>query len=472
MDGSVLRRAARPDRPVVKAVIAAVGLPAFMVSLDNLVVTTALPAMRTAFDASTGDLQWIVDAYTLPFAALLLTAAALGDRFGRRLIFLAGIGIFTCASAGCALAPTVNALMVARAVQGAAGAVVMTLSLALLAAGVPARQRPLAIALWSGFTGLGVAVGPVLGGAVVEGLHWTWIFWLNVPVGLVAMVLASRLLGESRGPARRIDLGGIALLTTSIFVMVWGVVEAPAHGWSSLRVLTALACGAAVFGLFLWWQSRSTFPMLPLRLFRSREFSVINTLSFSLNVGVYGSIFLLAQFFQVVQGASPLQAGLRTLPCSLVPLFVGPASGPLMARWGAARLVIVGQAMVAVSLAWMATVFAADVAFTLLVGPFLLAGIGLGLSYPPISTVAIEAVPERERGVAAGVNNTARELGVAVGVAVLVSIFATKGDYTPTTFVDGLTPALLTACVVVAAGTALTGLLPELRPVHSDDRQL
>ncbi|MEU4244079.1 MFS transporter [Actinoplanes sp. NPDC026619] len=447
----------------MKAVIAAVGLPAFMVSLDNLVVTTALPAMRTAFDASTGDLQWIVDAYTLPYAALLLTAAALGDRFGRRLIFMIGIVVFTCASAGCALATTVGALMIARAVQGASGAFVMTLSLALLAAGVPAGRRPLAIALWSGFTGLGVAIGPVLGGAVVEGLHWTWIFWLNVPVGLVAMLLAGRLLSESRGQPRRIDLGGIALLTTSIFVLVRGVVEAPAHGWSSPRVLAALAGGAAVFGLFLWWQSRSAAPMLPLRLFRSREFSVINTLSFSLNIGVYGSIFLLAQFFQVVQGADPLQAGLRTLPCSLVPLFVGPATGLLMARWGAPRLVVAGQALVALSLVWMATVFAADVPFPVLFGPFLLAGIGLGLSYPPISAVALEAVPEHERGVAAGVNNTARELGVAVGVAMLVSIFATEGGYTPTTFVDGLVPALAAAAVIVAAGTALALLLPGVR---------
>ncbi|GIF23623.1 EmrB/QacA subfamily drug resistance transporter [Actinoplanes tereljensis] len=447
----------------MKAAIAAVGLPAFMVSLDNLVVTTALPAMRTAFDASTSDLQWIVDAYTLPYAALLLTAAALGDRFGRRLIFIAAIGVFTLASAGCALAGTVGELKVARAVQGASGAFVMTLSLALLAAAVPAGRRPLAIALWSGFTGLGVAIGPVLGGAVVEGLHWTWIFWLNVPVGLVAMVLAGRLLSESRGAARRIDLAGIALLTGSIFVLVWGVVEAPTHGWSSPRVLLTLAGGAAIFALFLGWQARGKDPMLPLRLFRSRVFSVINTLSFSLNIGVYGSIFLLAQFFQVVQGASPLQAGLRTLPCSLVPLFVGPATGLLMARWGAARLVLAGQVMVAVSLVWMASAFSAEVAFGWLFGPFLLAGIGLGLSYPPISAIALEAVPEGERAVAAGVNNTARELGVAVGVAMLVSIFATQGGYTPATFVDGLNPALFTASVIVAAGAALTGLLPGFR---------
>jgi EmrB/QacA subfamily drug resistance transporter len=418
--------------------------------------------MRTAFGASTADLQWIVDAYTLPFAALLLTAAVLGDRFGRRLVFVTGIGVFTAASAGCALATTIGELMVARAVQGAAGALVMTMSLALLAAAVPAGQRPLAIALWSGFTGLGVAVGPVLGGAVVEGLHWTWIFWLNVPVGLAAIVLAVRLLGESRGPAQRLDLVGVALLTGSIFVLVRGVVEAPTHGWDSPRVLAALAAGAAVFVVFLRWQSRGPAPMLPLRLFRSRGFSVINTLSFSLNVGVYGSIFLLANFFQVVQGASPLQAGVRTLPASLVPMFVGPATGLLMARWGAARLVLAGQVLVVVSLVWMAAVFAPDVAFRVLFVPFLLAGVGLGLSYPPISTVALEAVPERDRGVAAGVNNTARELGVAVGVAVLVSIFATRGGYTPATFVDGLVPALLTAAVIVAAGAALTGLLPGL----------
>ena len=456
----------------MRSVIAVVGLPAFMVSLDNLVVTNALPAMRNAFDASTGDLQWFVDAYTLPFAAFLLTAAVLGDRFGRRLVFVIGIAVFTCASAACVLAPTAGALVVARAVQGSAGAVIMTLSLTLLVAGVPARRRALAIALWSGFTGLGIAVGPVLGGAVVEGLEWTWIFWLNVPVGLIAAVLAGIHLRESHGPPKRLDVMGMVLLAVSILVMVWGVVEAPEHGWRSPRVLVALALGAALFGAFLRWEARSRQPMLPLRLFRSGAFSVVNALSFTFNVGVFGSIFLLAQFFQVVQGDSPLQAGLRTVPCTLAPLVVGPLTGLLMPRWGAARLILAGQVMVAVALFWMAAVFSPGVAFAVLVGPFLLAGVGLGLTYPPISAVVIEAVPEGERGVAAGVNNSVREVGVAAGVAVLVSIFATTGGYTPAAFVDGLIPAIVTAAVIVAAGAALTGLLPGVRSVREEARAL
>jgi EmrB/QacA subfamily drug resistance transporter len=440
--------------------IAAVGLPAFMVQLDNLVVTTAMPAIRSALGASIGDLQWIADAYTLPFAALLLPAAALGDRFGRRAVFLAGIAAFVAASAACALATTAGMLMAARVVQGAGGAVVVTLSLMLLVTSVAPGRRAVAIGVLSGFNGLGIAIGPVLGGVVVQGLDWTWIFWLNVPVGLAAVVLARILLAESHGPPVRLDPGGMLLLAAAIFAVVWGVVQAPVDGWTSGGVLAAIGGGAVLGAVFVGWELRAPAPMLSVRLFRSRAFSLVNTLAFTFNVGVFGSIFLLAQFFQVVQGHDPLQAGLRTLPCSLVPLVAGPVAGLLVSRWGAVRLIIAGQAMVTVALCWMAAVFSTDVAYSVLVGPFLLSGIGLGLTYPPISTAAIDAAPRDAEGMAIGTNSTVRELGVAVGVAVLVSIFASYGAYTRTAFVDGLTPAFATAAAVVSAGLLLAAFLP------------
>jgi EmrB/QacA subfamily drug resistance transporter len=448
------------ERKRAALLIAAVGLPAFMVQLDNLVVTTAMPSIQSALGASIGDLQWIADAYTLPFAALLLPAAALGDRLGRRAVFLAGIAAFTAASAACALATTAGALMAARAVQGAGGAIVVTLSLMLLVTSVPPGQRAVAIGVLSGFSGLGIAIGPVLGGAVVQGLDWTWIFWLNVPVGLAAVVLARTLLAESHGPPVRLDPGGMLLLAAAIFALVWGVVQAPVHGWTSVRVLGAIGSGAVLATVFTGWELRAPSPMLSVRLFRSRAFSLVNSLSFTFNVGVFGSIFLLAQFFQVVQGHDPLQAGLRTLPCSLAPLVAGPAAGLLVNRWGAVRLILAGQAMVTIALCWMAAVFSTDVAYSVLAGPFLLAGIGLGVSYPPISTVAIDAAPPHAAGMAIGTNSTVRELGVAVGVAVLVSIFASNGAYTRTAFLDGLTPALFTAAAVVSAGLGLAAFLP------------
>jgi EmrB/QacA subfamily drug resistance transporter len=448
------------ERKRAALLIAAVGLPAFMVQLDNLVVTTAMPAIQSALGASVGDLQWIADAYTLPFAALLLPAAALGDRLGRRAVFLGGIAAFIAASAACALATTADTLMAARAVQGAGGAIVVTLSLTLLVTSVPPGQRAVAIGILSGFSGLGIAIGPVLGGAVVQNLHWAWIFWLNVPVGLAAIVLVGKTLAESYGPPVRLDPGGMLLFAAAVFGLVWGVVQAPVHGWTSGRVLGAIGSGAALALAFTGWELRARSPMLPVRLFRSRAFSLVNSLAFTFNVGVFGSIFLLAQFFQVVQGHGPLQAGLRTLPCSLAPLVAGPAAGLLVNRWGAVRLILAGQAMVVVALCWMATVFSNDVPYAALAGPFLLAGIGLGVSYPPISTVAIDAAPADAEGTAIGTNSTVRELGVAVGVAVLVSIFASSGTYTRAAFVGGLTPALFTAAAIVSAGLGLAALIP------------
>ncbi|GIM93379.1 MFS transporter [Paractinoplanes toevensis] len=453
-------RPARRPRPLA-AVIAAVGIPTFMVTLDNLVVSTALPVIRDDLNASLTELQWFVNAYTLPFAAFLLTAAALGDRLGRRRMFIAGITVFTLASAAAGLATDSWQLTLARAVQGLGGAAVAPLALTLLAQAVPDRLRTAAVGIWGGISGLGVAVGPVVGGAVVQGLDWHWIFWLNVPVGVVAVVLAVTVLDESRGGARRLDPLGLVLSAAGMLLLIWGVVDGPDHGWSSGRVLGMLIGGAVLVTAFLLWQSRNTAPMLPLSLFRSRGFSLVNLVTLTFSAGTFGAVFLLAQFFQVVQGLSPLDSGLRTLPWTMAPMIVAPLAGIFGDRLGQRNLIFAGQVLLAGAILWMGIATTATVSYSDLVIAFAMAGVGMGLTFAPISTMALASVTEQQRGVASGANNTIRELGVAVGVAALASVFSSYGGYTThTAFVDGLRPAVFVGAAIVAAGAVAALWLP------------
>jgi len=450
----------RRSRPLA-AVLAAVGIPIFMVTLDNLVVTTALPVIRTSLGASITDLQWFVNAYTLPFAAFLLTAAALGDRLGRRRLFIAGIVLFTLASGAAALASAPWQLTLARAVQGLAGAAVAPLSLTLLAAAVPDRLRNAAVGIWGGISGLGVAVGPVVGGAVVEGLDWSWIFWLNVPVGVIAIVLAATVLRESYGGAVRLDPLGLVLAAAGMLSLVWGVVDGPDHGWSAGSVRGRLIGGAVLLVAFIAWQRRNSTPMLPPGLFRSRGFSLVNAVTLTFSAGAFGSVFLLAQFFQVVQGLSPLDAGIRTLPWTMAPMVVAPLAGIFADRIGLRTLIVSGQVFLAAGVFWIAAATTTDVGYGDLVVAFALAGIGMGLTFAPISTMALASVRPDQRGVASGANNAIRELGVAVGVAVLASVFSSSGDYSSQqAFVDGLRPAVMVGAAVIAAGAVLALLLP------------
>jgi EmrB/QacA subfamily drug resistance transporter len=445
-------------------VLAVVGIPMFMVTLDNLVVTNALPVIKTQLGASLMDLQWFINAYTLSFAALLLTASAIGDRLGRRRIFLLGIGLFTAASAACAIATEPWMLIGARAIQGVGAAAVMPLSLTLLATAVPARQRSAAIGIWGGISGLGVAVGPVVGGAVVDGLNWQWIFWLNVPIGLLALPFAARVLTESFGGSKRLDLVGLVLSASSVLAIVWGVVHGADDGWRSARILTALIGGGALLVAFLVWESRTPAPMLPLRLFASRAFSVVNITAFTFSVGVFGSVFLLAQFFQVVQGYTPLQSGIRTLPWTMAPMVIAPLAGLFVDRIGARTLIATGQVFLATALAWIALVTSIDAGYSSFVAPFVLAGIGMGLTFAPAASVVMASASEADRGVASGTNNTIREVGVAMGVAVLASVFASSGSYeTPSRYIDGLVPAVWVGAAVVAVGAVVALLLPGRR---------
>jgi EmrB/QacA subfamily drug resistance transporter len=416
----------------------------FMAALDNLVVTTALPVIRASFSANLAELEWIVNAYTLTFAVLLLTGAALGDRFGRKRLFIIGLAIFTGGSAVAALSSNVSVLIAARAIQGLGGAILTPLSLTILSAAVPRERRAVALGAWGGIAGLAIAIGPLVGGAISEGLAWQWIFWVNVPIGLIAIPMARARLTETRGPSTRLDLPGLGLASGGLLAVVWGLVRANEQGWTSLEILASFAIGIVLLAGFVIWEARSAEPMLPLRLFRSRSFTAANIVSMLMTFGMFGSIFLLAQFFQIVQGYSPLQAGLRTLPWTIMPVFVAPIAGLLSARTGTRPLLVLG---------WMSLVITPTVDYGAIVPSFILAGVGMGLFFAPIANVVLSAVRPEEEGKASGANNAIRELGGVFGVAVLASIFSANGSYeSGQTFVDGLVPAMQVGAVVVAVG--------------------
>ena len=433
----------------------------FMVALDNLVVTTALPVIKADLGASLSALEWMVNAYTLTFAVLLLTGAALGDRFGRRRMFIVGLVIFTAGSAAAALAPSSDVLVIARAIQGVGGAFVTPLTLTILSGAVRPERRAVALGAWGGIAGLAIAIGPLVGGAIAEGVNWHWIFWLNVPIGIVAIILATFRLEESYGPDGALDLPGLGLVSASLFALVWGVIHGNEIGWTDPQIVGVLAIGAVLMGLFLLWESRTEHPMLPLRFFRSRGFSAANALSFLMYFGVFGAVFLLVQFFQIVQGLSPFQSGLRTLPWTAMPAIVAPIAGVLAGRIGGRPILVAGMVALSAGLAWIAAVVTPTVAYPVLVPGFVLAGIGMGLFFAPIANVVLSSVDPIEEGQASGATNTIREIGGVFGVAVLASVFSANGSYvSPTAFVDGLVPAVWVGAFIVAVGAVVALALP------------
>ncbi|PZQ91771.1 MAG: MFS transporter [Leifsonia xyli] len=449
----------RPARRVpFGLIVLATGLPMFMATLDNLVMTNALPAIRLDLGASIEELQWFMNAYTLVFASFILMAAALGDRYGRRTVFAVSIGLFTLASAAAALATDPTQLIIARAVQGLGGAGIMPLSLSLLAGAVPASRRPLAIGIWGGTAGLAVALGPVLGGAVVEAWNWNAIFWLNVPIGIVAIPIALALLPNHFGQRVRADVLGVVLAGLGVLGLVWGIVRGNDAGWDSAEVLTGLIGGGLLLVLFVLWQSRASAPLLPLRLFRDRSFTIANVVGLGFSFGMFGSVFILIQFLQIVQGYSPLEAGVLTMPWTLAPMVVAPLAGIFAPRIGTRVLIVVGLAFQAGSLAWIGATMSAEVPYAELVGPFIMAGVGMGLVFAPSSTAVLANISEADTAKASGSNSTIREIGVALGIAVLTAVFTgAGGQLTPTGYVDAAVPAVLTGAAVVAA-TALVAL--------------
>jgi EmrB/QacA subfamily drug resistance transporter len=436
----------------------------FMTALDNLVVGVALPRIRLDFGGSIASLEWIVNAYTLTFAVLLITGAALGDRFGRKRVFAIGLALFTIASALAALAPSSGALIAARAAQGIGAAMVVPLTLTLLAEAFPAEKRGIALGIWAGVSGLGVALGPFVGGAVVEGIAWQWIFWLNVPIGLVLLPLAVTKLNESHGPTAKLDFPGLFLAGGGFFGLVFGIVRATTLGWTSGLVVASIATGALLVGLFVWWELQASAPMLPMRFFRSRGFAATNVVSFAMFFGVFGSIFLLSQFFQTAQGYSPFEAGLRTLPWTGMPMLIAPLAGALSDRIGSRPLMAAGLALQAIAIGWLATVASPTVAYSNLVIPLILGGTGMALVFAPSANAVLSAVRPEEAGQASGATNAIRELGGVMGVTVLASVFSAHGSYaSPQTFSNGLVAALPVGAAVLAGGAFMALLVPGIR---------
>ena len=441
------------SRTIWTFVVTSVAL--FMAQLDNLVVTTALPVIRKDLDASLSQLEWTVNAYTLTFAVLLLTGATLGERFGRRRMLVIGLVVFTAGSAAAALAPTAEWLVIFRALQGAGAAMVTPLTLTLLAAAVPVERRGMALGIWGAVAGLAIATGPVVGGAVVQGWSWQTIFWLNVPLGLLLIPMARMRVVESRGTATHLDLPGVALASAGLFGIVLGLVRGNALGWTSTYVLTSLTVGVALVIAFITWETRASEPMLPMRLFRSRGFTATNLASVLMFFGMFGAIFLLAQFLQTVQGYSPLEAGLRTLPWTGMPIIVSPLAGLLADRIGGRPVVMTGLLLQASGLAWLAAVSSPTVAYSTLLPAFIVSGTGMAMFFAPVATMVLNTVDRSEEGIASGATNALRELGGVFGVAVLASVFASQGGYADgQAFVDGLRPAV----AVGAAGVFLAAL--------------
>ncbi len=450
----------RRTRPVWIAVLAA-SLPMFMATLDNLVMTTALPVVRADLDATVGQLSWFVNAYTLAFATFMLPAATLGDRLGRRRVMLLGITLFTAASIASALSQTPAMLITARAVQGLGAAAIMPLSLSLLAAAVPASRRAMAIGIWGGVSGLGVALGPVVGGAVVEGVSWQAIFWLNVPIAIIAIPLLRWGVAESRDVPRRLDPVGTVLLGGAVFLGVWGITHGNDDGWTSLGVAGSLVAATLLLPAYLWWARGRSHAVLPLHLFRSRGFSVANALGLFFTLGMFGAVFLLSQDLQIVMGYSPLEAGLRTLPWTAAPMVVAPIAGALAPRTGLRALLVPGLVLQAGALVWLAILTENATTYPAMIPALAMAGIGMGLTFAPSATAVLDGLREQDFATASSANSTIREFGVALGVALLTAVFLAKdGTLTPTGYDGAIGPALLTGAAAVAIAAAAATFAP------------
>ena len=438
-----------------------------MVMLDNLVVSTALNVIRQELGATIEQLEWTVNAYTLSFAVFLLTGAALGDRFGRRRMFIIGVLIFTAASALAAMSTSVEMLLVGRMAQGIGAAIVTPLTLTLLSAAVPAERRGVALGGWGAVGGMAVAIGPRVGGAIVEGVAWNWIVWVNVPIGIALVPLAWFGLQESRGADRRLDLPGLALASAGLFGVVWALVNGNAEGWTSPVILAAFTAGAAALATFVLWERRTDAPMVPPHFFGSRSFDFANLAAMLMSFGMFGAIFLLVQFLQFALGYSPLEAGLSILPWTLAPIFVAPVAGALSDRIGGGLLMGAGLSLQAIGLAWLGLISSPTVTYAEMVVPFIISGIGMGLFFAPMANVILSSVRPSEEGKASGASSAMRELGGVFGVAVLAAIFVREGSYqSPQAFTDGMVPAVLVGAAFVALGAAAAFLIPraEERP--------
>lgn len=447
----------------------------FMVVLDSVVVITALPRMQRDLHVGVASLQWTVTAYGIAFAAGIVTAAALGDRFGRRRLFNSGLALFTAASAACALAPNMADLIIARTVQGLGAAAVLPLSLTILTTAFPIEKRGKIVGVYGGLAGLAVALGPILGGAITEAIDWHWIFWINVPIGLAAVLLGWRLLPESRGAPERLDLVGVTLVTTGVVALVWALTRANTVGWASAQTLGTLTVGCLLLAAFLWWESRAAEPMIPLRLFASREFAVGNLTSYLMSGATFAAAFFITEEFQLARGYSPLGTGLRLLPFFATPMIISPLAGALSDRIGRWPIMVSGLSLQALGFIWVASHGSLATGWVELDVALLIAGIGVSMALPTVPTAVLSAVAPDQMGKASGVNFMAQRFGTVFAIAIASSVFSARGHLgSPASVGAGFTPAMwaCTGFAVLAAVSAL-GIRPRrpaaVAPAHASD---
>jgi EmrB/QacA subfamily drug resistance transporter len=406
----------------------AVSAATFMLLLDITVVNVALPSIRKDLGASFTDLQWVIDAYALTLAALVLTAGSLADRLGRRRLFAAGVAVFSVASLLCALAPDPTFLNLARALQGIGGAVMFAVSLALIAQEFTAgRERGMAMGAYGASIGVAVAIGPLIGGALTDSLGWESIFYLNVPIGVAVIAVTYLKVRESRDPhATRVDWAGTATFSSALFLLVLALVRGNDEGWGSTLIVSLLIGAAALLVAFLAVERRVAEPMLPLELFRSRAFTGVQLAAFAVSSSIFALFLYLTLYLQNYLGLSPFEAGLRYLPITLVSFIAAPIAGLLLSRVQARLMLSAGLAAAGAGLLLMRGIDAGS-DWTTLLGGFLVAGAGVGLLNPVIADVAVSVVPTEQSGMAAGINDTFRQVGVAVGIAVWGAVFVGRG---------------------------------------------
>ena len=442
-------------------VLTVASLASFMVALDTMVLTSALATIRADFQASMERLQWTVNAYNLSFAVLLLTGAALGDRFGRRRMFGLGVALFMLASAGCAISTSIYGLIAARAAQGAAAALTLPLAMALLSAAFPREERARALGIFSSVTGFALIAGPAMGGALTEAFGWQWIFWINIPIGIIALMMIWLRLSESFGPAARLDLAGLVLIAAAAFALVWALLRGNGAGWGSAEVVTALVCGALLATAFIAWEMRASAPMVPLRLFRARAFSSGVAASFLFYAAMYGVLFLLPQLLQNALGNTALGAGLRLLPWTATLFVTAPIAGGLVSKVGERALVVIGLMMQAIGLLWIALIVTPGIAYLALVPPLVIAGVGVSAAMPAVQNAVLGSVAVVEMGKASGIFNMGRFLGGVFGVALLVATFsANSGGSSPKDFTAGFAATMFMAAFLSLCGAVAGSWLP------------
>lgn len=449
----------------IAAPVLAASLPMVLAAVDDLAVEFALPGIQRQFGVGVSELAWVMNSYTLAFASMILPSAAVGDRFGRRRVLMQGIGLFIAASVLAGIANSVQILIAARILQGIGAAAIVPLSLTLLASAVPPTRRTVAVGWWSALNGLGIALGPLLGGGILAAWHWSGIFWLNLPLGLAGLVLVGRILPESARSTTRLDLTGIALAIAGMLTLSWALATGQRDGWTSWAAVIGGVGALTAFGTLVWRGLKRPATLLPVRRLSDRGFAIANLAGLLVSAGVFGAIFLLGLYLQAGLGRTALEAAVMAAPWTLTPMLTAPLAGVLAQRFGFRPVLLSAMACQTAALLWIAVVVAPRLDYSAAFAPLLLAGIGMGMTFAPLSAAVLDGRPDSDRAIAAAVHSCLRQLGMAGGVALAAAVFIRFGGYqTPEQFVGGLIVAL-PVCAMLT-GLALLAAVGYPRPKH------